>query len=86
MAVEGSRVGEPERAVASDHLDVRDPFPAQIEPRRLGELGYALDGEDAAGELCEQRRLVAEPGADLEDGVVFSQVQGLDHESDERRL
>ena len=52
----------------------------------LRQLGDALDTEHAAGEFGEQRRLIAISGADLENRVLRLEVQGLDHQSDQRRL
>jgi hypothetical protein len=84
-AWKGARLG-PEHAVAEDDHDIVDAGGDQILAGLRRQVGQPLDRVDPAYEGGEDRRLIAEPGPDLEDPLVAPQVERLDHHGDERRL
>ena len=73
-------------AVADANRDVAVAEPAQALLGFGGELLDDLDGPDLPRELGENRRLVAQPGADLERRLAGLRVQKVGHERDDERL
>src|ERR687891_297572 len=84
--VEGRLFRQPVGPVPRDDLDVADPGGREVGAGGGGEVGPALDAPDRAGEVGQQRRLVAQAGADLEHGLATPQAEGRDHPRRQRRL
>jgi hypothetical protein len=74
-------------AVASHHLDGREPRERTARPARRGRL--ELDRDDATAgpdELGEQRPVVARPRTHLEHTLALTHVEALEHQRHHRRL
>ena len=65
---------------------VGDALGGEVGGGRRGQMGQSLDGPYLAREPAEDRRLVAESGADLEHAFAAAQREGVDHRRHQRRL
>ena len=65
-------------AVGDPELDVGASLPAQPLPRLLPELLDELDAVNLASQLRQDCSLIAETGADLEDGVIRATMNGCE--------
>ncbi len=84
--VVGSVLGQAERAVATDDVDVRES--QRLHPR-LGELRQRLvplDRMHLSRHAAEHRRGVARSRADLEHAITGTHASGLDHRRHDERL
>jgi hypothetical protein len=61
-------------------------MPGEEDFGRAGQRAVPVDGVDPAGQLAQDRRLVARAGADLQHGVARLHVQRLCHEANDRGL
>src|SRR5438034_2108551 len=68
----------PQRPVAQEHRDVRDPGLAQRLPGGEGERLHPLDREDGARERPEQGRLIPGAGPDLEHPLPALEAEGFE--------
>src|SRR5262245_42098248 len=73
-------------AVRDSDLNVAAALPTQSLLCLSGELFDDFDAVHLPRQLREDRRLVAQPGADLEHGIVFAEVQQIGHQRDNERL
>ena len=79
-------VGPAGSAIANVHMDVVDLQIAEPLPRLVRERHDALYGVHFSCQHGQNRRLIAAAGADLQDLVGATEVQGLRHLGDHERL
>lgn len=79
-------LGQTERSVSGDDERIADLRRLEVATRLLGESGEPLDRVHLAAHHREDRRLEAEPGADLEDALATVEAEGVHHQRDERGL
>ena len=72
----------PARAIADAQLHVVAARGAQPEFRLPGQLLDDFDRENLLSQLREDRRLIAKPGADLEDLVLLLDREQVGHKRD----
>ena len=73
-------------AIADLDLDICVPLSCQPAPSLLSQLFNEFDAEHALRKLRQDRRLVAQLGADLQHGVTGTHVEKVGHHGDNERL
>jgi hypothetical protein len=79
-------LGPAVKAVSQAKLDVAAALARQPLLGLLGELFDDLDAVDLAHQRREDRRLIAQAGADLQDPVAGLQVEKIGHQGDDEGL
>ena len=85
-AVERGVFGQSQASVAGHDVGVDYAGRGEVAARRRGEARQPLDAPREARHVRQERRLVTEPRANLEDDVVVARVERVDHRGHQRRL